>query len=299
MTQVINITDDLKNPNVEILKYNENGDTHEKLDKQAVIEKIERQKEAVSIAESLKEYTWEERFEWMHQRKLKGNRLFNKKKFDQAIQIYLETFMGLDLKAPEEKVKRQQIELQIPCMLNLSSCLKQKKEYAKAVDLCDKAIALNENHVTSYLRRGMLYHTMKDYEKAMKDFKICKDKGVDDVALENINKAIEDIKNAQGKEKQKYKKFFEEGGLTQDGIEDEATRSNTAGESNSSVEIDTDDEPKILYYNDDLEELSQLGVLKYVAYPFKKSYKFTRDKLFCCRRKNTSYDVVETEAYSP
>jgi len=43
--------------------------------------------------------------------------------------------------------------------------------------------------------------------------------------------------------------------------------------------------PKILYYNDDLEELNRYGPLKYVFYPVKKSVKFVKDKTACCRRR--------------
>lgn len=51
----------------------------------------------VDIAESLKDYTWEERYEWIHQKRLKGNRLFAKSKYDEAIKAYMDALMGLDL----------------------------------------------------------------------------------------------------------------------------------------------------------------------------------------------------------
>lgn len=43
------------------------------------------------------ELTFYERFEWIHQKKLKGNRLIKKGKIDEAIEIYMEGLMGLDL----------------------------------------------------------------------------------------------------------------------------------------------------------------------------------------------------------
>ncbi len=42
--------------------------------------------------------------------------------------------------------------------------------------------------------------------------------------------------------------------------------------------------PKVLYYNDDLEELEKFGYLKYIAYPLLKVYKFSRNSLVCCKR---------------
>lgn len=45
----------------------------------------------------IKELTWHERFEWVHQKKLKGNRLIKKNKLEEAINTYIEATMGLDL----------------------------------------------------------------------------------------------------------------------------------------------------------------------------------------------------------
>lgn len=50
-------------------------------------------------------------------------------------------------------------------------------------------------------------------------------------------------------------------------------------------ENNSSDNIRVLKYNDDLEELSHLGVLKYVAYPFKMTFRFVRNKTGCCRRK--------------
>ena len=56
---------------------------------------------------------------------------------------------------------------------------------------------------------------------------------------------------------------------------------------------------KVLYYNDDLEELSSLGYLKYVVYPIKRSYRYFKSTIFgsCSRRTNESYyDIDEEES---
>jgi hypothetical protein len=44
------------------------------------------------------------------------------------------------------------------------------------------------------------------------------------------------------------------------------------------------EENKILKYNDDLEELSKYGVLKYFVYPFKVISKMIKEKGACCKR---------------
>ena len=50
--------------------------------------------------------SWDERFEWVHQKKLKGNRLFKKEKYDEASEVYLEAMLGLDIKSGTEEVKK-------------------------------------------------------------------------------------------------------------------------------------------------------------------------------------------------
>ncbi len=53
---------------------------------------------ASSIANLLSDLTWHERFEWIHQKKLKGNRLFKKEKYTDASETYFDALYGLDLK---------------------------------------------------------------------------------------------------------------------------------------------------------------------------------------------------------
>jgi len=50
--------------------------------------------------------------------------------------------------------------------------------------------------------------------------------------------------------------------------------------------------PKILRYNDDLEELNRFGVFRYAVYPFKVSMKYFKGKAEFCRRRKPNY-VIE------
>lgn len=45
------------------------------------------------------------------------------------------------------------------------------------------------------------------------------------------------------------------------------------------------DDQQLLFINDDMENLSQLGVLKYPAYPIYKTFKFIFNLAGCNRRK--------------
>ena len=57
----------------------------------------------------------------------------------------------------------------------------------------------------------------------------------------------------------------------------------SSSESNN-INEDEKKKTKVLYYNDEMEELEKYGVLKYFAYPLKKVYSFTKNTLGCCKR---------------
>lgn len=183
-------------------------------------------------------------------------------------------------------------EVQVPCMLNLASCMKQKKQFEKGVKLCDQAILMNKTNFVAYIRRGMMYQAMKDFDNALKDFKTAKELGAEETYLDFISRATEEILTAQDKKKQAYKKFFEEGSLYQENSITEQTADQIK---NQELKPSSKEEeiagPKILYYNDDLEELNRYGFFKYVLYPAKKSYKFMKDKTACCRRRGGNYHL--------
>ena len=83
------LQDILKNQNVSIARVNDREkQDFTKLDKDEVTRQLAEKQKILDIAKGLKDFTWEEKYEWVHQRKLKGNRLFKKKKFVEAIQVY-------------------------------------------------------------------------------------------------------------------------------------------------------------------------------------------------------------------
>jgi tetratricopeptide (TPR) repeat protein len=57
-------------------------------------------------------------------------------------------------------------ELQIPCVLNIAACLKEKGQLEKALLVCEKAIILNAKHYKPFLKKGNLLYETKNYEEA-------------------------------------------------------------------------------------------------------------------------------------
>jgi len=103
----------------------------------------------------------------MHQKLLKAERLFNKKRIESSSQLCLEALVGLDLNCSDENQRRQIIEIQIPCLLTMASCMRLKKEYAQGINYCNKAIELNRNNPQSYITRGLILQSLKEYKQAL------------------------------------------------------------------------------------------------------------------------------------
>jgi len=162
------IKNGINSPTIEGLR---NKGQAEKILKKPSLSKISRQDSLNLITDSLKDYTWEEKFEWMHQKLLKAERLFNKKRIESSSQLCLEALVGLDLNCSDENQRRQIIEIQIPCLLMMASCMRLKKEYAQGINYCNKAIELNRNNPQSYITRGLILQSLKEYKQALSDFK--------------------------------------------------------------------------------------------------------------------------------
>ena len=92
------------------------------------------------VANILRNYSFNERYEWVSQRKAKGNRLFGKDKYDEAIDAYLEALLGCGQDSDPENTKKLVTNLKLPSMNNIIVCLTEKGEYNKAVSIATKVI---------------------------------------------------------------------------------------------------------------------------------------------------------------
>lgn len=77
----------------------------------------------------------------MHFRRLKGNEYYKSGNFDQAMLVYVESLVGIDLiDNTGDRIERMRVELKHPITLNIATCLYRKQEHAKAILLCDKIL---------------------------------------------------------------------------------------------------------------------------------------------------------------
>lgn len=290
MDQVNNTKQD---PGIKEQRSNPNEHSNTNLvimDRDVILDRINTSKTMAEITEFLKDFTWEERFEWMHQKKLKGNRMYNKKRFDEAIQNFSEAIMAIDFKGSEEERQRICNEIQVPCLLSMAAALKEKKEYTKALKVCDQAINSNEYYYKSYFRRGAIFQAMGEYEKALADYKKAQELCKDEVFSVTVRYAIEDLKTVEEKRSRAFKDMLEDSSIIHD---EDSLNTERADLENNHRTMD-DEKNKVLKYNDDLEELNRFGIFKYVAYPVKMSMKFFQERMNCCRRKKDKYLVGQS-----
>lgn len=115
----------------------------------------------------VQDYTWDERVEWLHQKKLKGGRLFKKKLYKEALEAYFDVLKGLDINNKEaEKREVMMNEFQIPTVLNISSCMYVQGQPDSAMKLINNAISLNPKRSDSYRKRAHLQKALKKWNSA-------------------------------------------------------------------------------------------------------------------------------------
>lgn len=113
------------------------------------------------------DFTWDERVEWLYQKKLKGGRLFKQKKYKEALDEYMDILKGLELQNKDpEKREIMRNEFQIPILLNMSSCLYSLKGLDSAMKLINSAISLNPQRSDSYIKRAHLQKALRQWNSA-------------------------------------------------------------------------------------------------------------------------------------
>lgn len=95
--------------------------------------------------------------------KTEANELFQKGKYDDAIQKYSRAINRAGTSDKELLVKAD-------CYANRAACNRQLYEPVKVVSDCTEALKLNKHHVKALIRRGQGYESLEKYEKALADF---------------------------------------------------------------------------------------------------------------------------------
>merc|ERR1719445_1186868 len=110
----------------------------------------------------------------MMKRKIKGNKLYGIKQYSKSSDCYekaIKMFRKSELKDLSNDEKKEINAIQVACHSNTALCKLKEKKFAEAIESCNKALDLQENHAKSLYRRGQAHAYNSDDEAALVDLK--------------------------------------------------------------------------------------------------------------------------------
>jgi len=218
--------------------------------------------------------SWEmntkEKIASMMKRKIKGNKLYGIKQYSKSSDCYekaIKMFRKSELKDLSNDEKKEINAIQVACHSNTALCKLKEKKFTEAIESCNKALDLQENHAKSLYRRGQAHAYNSDDEAALVDLKAAKKIQPGDKAIQRyIDIVRKRVRKHKNKEKKLYADMFKKATFTSDtenkkkddkkeDKEKEDTKKNTNGSKDSNqteddkkeehkTKIDTKDDSK-------------------------------------------------------
>lgn len=145
--------------------------------------------------------TPEEQEEWIYIARLRGNRLFKAKLYDQAAEVYLEAVTAA-------KIVNDQVEVNM-LLCNLSSCLLYQGKPQQALRIADQVLAVTPKHLRALERRSKAYSALQQYDNAKADLILAASCTRDETLRRQYGTQIEELRQIEKKDKQTYKRMFE------------------------------------------------------------------------------------------
>lgn len=77
----------------------------------------------------------------MHLKKLRANELYKAQKWPEAIELYLETLLGLDIsKENDQQTRKSNNQFKYSILLNIATCLFKQGQFQRGVGICNKVL---------------------------------------------------------------------------------------------------------------------------------------------------------------
>lgn len=113
-----------------------------------------------------------ERLDEMSQFKKNGNTLFVQQNYKEALALYEKSLMYYEYCFDGSQDEREQAEtIRELCLVNAAACFLHLKLYRKCIEYCDEALAINDNNVKAWFRRGRAHRLQHDFDSAEEDLK--------------------------------------------------------------------------------------------------------------------------------
>ncbi|KAL4487193.1 hypothetical protein ABPG72_017912 [Tetrahymena utriculariae] len=204
------LSDIFKDERLEVarVKNQDRGDT-ELIKKDQIVDKLDRQNRMNQVAKMLKDLSWEERFEWIHQQKIKGNRFFKKGQYQKAADVYVQGLMGIDFKIPDPAIQsRMEQENTLPLLTNIATTLIKLKKYENASAVCDKALSIDPQSIKANCKKGESLMYCRFYDQSVVYLKKALELAKKDIDKINILRIYKKLKIMKKNEQNVYKQMF-------------------------------------------------------------------------------------------
>jgi FK506-binding protein 4/5 len=155
--------------------------------------------------------SFEEKAEEMMLRKLKGNDMYKENRIHPAIKAYERAVSLFDSPTSElsPELKKRVNHLLVQCNVNLAVCYERKRDMAKVLTHCKKALELEPSNVKALYRRGSAYMELEDYYNAESDLKYALHLSPDNVDVKRKSKRLAELRAKQdAKDKKLFSNLF-------------------------------------------------------------------------------------------
>ena len=119
-------------------------------------------------AAELKGATYEQRCQWIENKKSIGNELFKKQEYAEAIDVYTASLCGLEFGKGISNDQKEYVELKlkVPILNNMALCLINQKHYDRALQMLDLVLKSDRKNEKALLRKCSAHIYLVDYDKA-------------------------------------------------------------------------------------------------------------------------------------
>ena len=110
--------------------------------------------------------TYDERKEWLVEKKDEGNALFQHGKFAEATECYMQAISGLTQGTTAAEKADATRTIHVPLVNNLAACFVELGEWGRAAALSDEVLKLDPDNLKALLRKGRALLCLREHDAA-------------------------------------------------------------------------------------------------------------------------------------
>ena len=174
--------------------------------------------QAAAAQHAMKELTYEERKEWLIEKKNEGNTFFQNKDYEKACEMYMQAISALTTGESLEEKKDALVNIQIPLVNNLAACYAELGKFSKVAALSNEVLRLDNNNLKATLRMGHALLELREHkdakiilEKAIELSQTAVPKGSGEKVARKAKKLLRHLNQSMNRDRKVVKKMIREG----------------------------------------------------------------------------------------